>query len=484
MTSRRSFLRTATIAATGVAVGAGTSAEVAAQYAANPRVRRNINSLDPAGPEVTALRAGVEAMKALNPAAGLPTNPKSWGYQRGIHRYPPPPPNPLPIAWNTCTHHGVPGPGFVSWHRAYLHYFERICRSVSGYADFTLPYWNYDLPGQAGLPVPFHDSSPTSNALYHANRFLAENDTLDSWAIGEQSAIGIADFSGFQAAVEEAHDNTHVGIGGDMGSVRTSPLDPIFYLHHCNIDRCWRHWQIQHLDGADPSPPPVWWTSSWTFFDESGTQVAMTGQQAEHTPNLGYVYDDEPVVLRVHPTIFPWQPKLLDICRRYPQLCQPLEWPPVPPRPWPFALRGARPVILPFQLPAAQVEAFWSTKRTMATPVTRGMLVMDLILNWQQGSPLIAIEARPAGSPADSGWRRAGTVSSFSRGGERDTVQVDVTQVFDRLDRRTSRTALEWRVRFTSGQLTADGREKPLGDLQAQAQVIGAKLSIPESKRR
>ncbi|MER7753289.1 tyrosinase family protein [Kitasatospora sp. NPDC097643] len=37
------------------------------------------------------------------------------------------------------------------------------------------------------------------------------------------------------------HNQVHVWIGGDMGPA-TSPNDPLFYLHHCNVDRIWQGW--------------------------------------------------------------------------------------------------------------------------------------------------------------------------------------------------------------------------------------------------
>src|SRR3712207_7159774 len=34
-------------------------------------------------------------------------------------------------------------PIFLPWHRAYLGYFEQICRELSGYPRFALPYWDW-----------------------------------------------------------------------------------------------------------------------------------------------------------------------------------------------------------------------------------------------------------------------------------------------------------------------------------------------------
>ena len=483
MTTRRSFLHTVALTAVGVAT---TPAWAADRFSARPqplRIRRNFNSLNPNGPEVAALRAGIIAMRSLDPATGLPTSKKSWGYQRGIHKYSLPYPSPLPTAWNTCTHHGSPGPAFLSWHRAYLYYFERICRAASGYYAFTLPYWNYDMPGQDALPPPFKNPNNTAaNALYYSPRLINDGSVVDAGSRGEQDTITEPNFDLFQEAIQGCHDLTHGAVGGHMGSVNYAALDPIFYLHHCNIDRCWRHWQISNLpNNANPSPTPSWWGTPWTFFDESSAQVTMTGQQAEHTPTLGYVYDDEPKTI-VPPIVIQLIPYIRSICQRYPILCQPLRLQSRPP--WPLSVIGPRPTALPLELPAAQTQALREIKRRTGRSSDRGLLEMQLVIEWQEGSPNLVVEARTVGTKGDTGWLRGGAAGSFARGGARDNVAVDVSRLFGVIDDATSRHGLEWRVRFTSGRIGADRREVPLGDTKAQARVWGAKLTIPAKSQR
>lgn len=41
------------------------------------------------------------------------------------------------------------------------------------------------------------------------------------------------------------HNTVHVWVGGDM-LLSTSPNDPTFFLHHCNVDRIWAAWQQKH----------------------------------------------------------------------------------------------------------------------------------------------------------------------------------------------------------------------------------------------
>jgi tyrosinase len=40
--------------------------------------------------------------------------------------------------------------------------------------------------------------------------------------------------------------------GGSMGRVPTAAFDPVFWAHHCNIDRIWAIWQTTHADKMPP----------------------------------------------------------------------------------------------------------------------------------------------------------------------------------------------------------------------------------------
>ena len=51
--------------------------------------------------------------------------------------------------------------------------------------------------------------------------------------------------SAFREGVEGMHDGVHAWVGGDMRT-GTSPNDPLFWLHHANIDRIWGGWQTRH----------------------------------------------------------------------------------------------------------------------------------------------------------------------------------------------------------------------------------------------
>jgi len=49
-------------------------------------------------------------------------------------------------------------------------------------------------------------------------------------------------------------NRVHVWVGGSMLPM-SSPNDPIFMLHHCNVDRIWAKWQLPaHVRGPVSGP--------------------------------------------------------------------------------------------------------------------------------------------------------------------------------------------------------------------------------------
>jgi hypothetical protein len=54
------------------------------------------------------------------------------------------------------------------------------------------------------------------------------------------------EYSGYREDIEATHAILHLAIGGDMQSPAESPNDPVFYLHHANVDRLWWKWQLAY----------------------------------------------------------------------------------------------------------------------------------------------------------------------------------------------------------------------------------------------
>ncbi|MCG8466778.1 MAG: tyrosinase family protein [Gemmatimonadetes bacterium] len=270
-------------------------------------MRRNIDDLN--ATEIATLRAGIAAMKA-RPIS----DPTSWEYQAAIHGHSSGASQP---AWNSCQHGSF---FFLSWHRMYLHFFERILRDASGDPNFALPYWDYtDLtnPNARQLPDEFLTPADAStNPLFTSNRRAVINagGSIAASAVSFADAYDLTVFSstngastfggqevgapihaGFPHSEFEStpHDDVHVQVGGGMGSFEEAALDPIFWLHHANIDRLWEGW-LQGPGRSNPSSG-LWLTQMFTFFDENGNQVPMSGADIVNTAqDLSYTYDALP----------------------------------------------------------------------------------------------------------------------------------------------------------------------------------------------
>jgi len=256
------------------------------------------------------------------------TSPLSWTFQWYTHFIPTPKPATLTTVfgaspspqrslanemWNTCqSHMGQPEDYFLPWHRMYVLFFESIIRAVLADDSFTLPYWNYSVSGAAHgvLPVAFHSASdPILKSLFLANRNSGVNSGvpidkgqpgilgLDSLAQTTYSPSGPK--PGFCSDLDsKLHGAVHVSVGNssNMGSIPSAAGDPIFWMHHCNIDRLWASWN----KGGNPNPKgSTFLSKTFVFADHTGKRVvAKIGDFLDIAP-LHYTYDRfEPVPAR------------------------------------------------------------------------------------------------------------------------------------------------------------------------------------------
>ncbi|HWK89572.1 MAG TPA: tyrosinase family protein [Longimicrobium sp.] len=273
----------------------GIEAEILAEVDAfGIHQRQNIYCMKDTHPDLVAYRNGVSVMKS-RPAS----DPTSWEAQRGIHWTTAPI---LPIV-NQCQHGTL---FFLSWHRMYIYWFERIVRAAAGAPSFALPYWGYSPTGQRDLPAPFRLPASPLNPLYTASRNASVNagTPLSASAVDAGAALPLIPFTSFQTSLEGTpHGQVHVAVGGWMGSVSTAALDPIFYLHHANIDRLWEVWLAMGGGRANPTTAP-WTTQLFSFYDELGNTVQMTGAQIVNTvQQLCYRYINCKVVATAEPTL-------------------------------------------------------------------------------------------------------------------------------------------------------------------------------------
>jgi tyrosinase len=309
--------------------------------------RRNVWELgsDWADPVLWYAR-GVKAMQA-RPLA----DPTGWRFYGAIHGMDPqlwqqlgqlsaddtmPAQSLAQTYWNQCQHGTW---YFLPWHRGYLIAFESVVRDavikLGGPSDWALPYWNYFKPGQHRLPPAFATADwpdgQGDNPLFVAQRYGPNNDgtvvlpmeMLNLSALADRRFAGAgnggsAGFGGVatgfshggqvHGGVEtQPHDYVHGLVGGSdtasnlpglMSDPDTAALDPIFWLHHANIDRLWEVWRRGESTHTDPQ------SSSWVNGAEGNGQRAFSlplpdGSRWTYTPGqmstlsaLSYTYDD------------------------------------------------------------------------------------------------------------------------------------------------------------------------------------------------
>jgi len=298
--TRRVFLRVSAKTVASATILGSPLLRPQSAFAVPVRLRRDVGNLSANSSVIKSYAKAVKAMKAL------PTSdPRSWAYQAAIHGTMASPPM---TAWNTCEHGTL---YFWSWHRMYLHYFERIVRKMSGNPKWALPYWNYESASERELPAPFRDPA---SPLYEAMRGSGWNSgasSLPAWAVDTSAGMGILDYALASGSLEGTpHGAVHVMIGGLMGSVPTAARDPIFWLHHSNIDRLWNLWLAQGGGRSNPLSDVAWKTNKYTFFDENRNQVQLTGCDVLRAAlQLHYRYEGEPAQVnqycfRLPPWIF------------------------------------------------------------------------------------------------------------------------------------------------------------------------------------
>jgi len=199
---------------------------------------------------------------------------------------------------------------FLPWHRSYLYQFEKCLRKQIR-DSFRLPYWDWTL--DQNIPIELQDSqllkalniSRSASTLaipgkagalntkqWWESAFIEVSKTADYDTIG-----GDADSSGLLES--PYHNMVHVGVGGDMGRVPVAARDPVFWLHHCNIDRLWSLWMDRIIDSGNtrrlfPSTEvAAWLNHSFPnhFVTSNGALESATVKSSLFTEELGYNYE-------------------------------------------------------------------------------------------------------------------------------------------------------------------------------------------------
>ena len=307
--SRRSFVAASALGAAWDAIPFSTWIDQQA-WAQGTRVRYNAYST-----QGKAMLQKYESAvtRMMNGSLYPEQNPLSWTFQWYTHWVKEPPgmtselnriyPQPnapyrslAQAMWETCQAHGGENEDFfLPWHRMFVYYFELIVRQISYEPSFTLPYWNYSNPAQAAIPPEF---AVTTSSLYRSSRNPGVNtgstipanlvalSALTDKTYSQNGASG-----GFCADLDFGlHGNVHVWVGNNqgMGAVPWAANDPIFWMHHANIDRLWASWNKGNCKNPNYA---AWLNQQFVFSDISGNKVVATVKNFNDIAQLGYTYD-------------------------------------------------------------------------------------------------------------------------------------------------------------------------------------------------
>ncbi len=250
--------------------------------------------------------------------------------------------------WNQCPHYGQNSANFLPWHRAYIFHFEQILREHTGENDFSLPYWDYGPKANRKFPkilgVEHLDGNPDNKADENINPlFMKERDFYLTYYehpripnmplleltdavvdtslpmatdvfFGETEDTGLGgdisdDDPSTRGLLEShPHDNIHRVVGGiipggatikdkdgksvdasgAMATPDTAAFDPIFLLHHTNIDRLWAEWSCMPGKQWGKIPPASWFQNEprTTYFDHRELGLRFKYEDPNCTPLL------------------------------------------------------------------------------------------------------------------------------------------------------------------------------------------------------
>ncbi|KXH55860.1 hypothetical protein CSAL01_08222 [Colletotrichum salicis] len=168
---------------------------------------------------------------------------------------------------------------FFPWHRWYMTVQEKLLRDDCGYTR-PMPYWD-EQAEQAVLPLEnasilnasatagFGSTSLDANGCVVDGPYTNVRLTLDTElnrvdpvCLGRDfkqkeydqvaqkitdACMALEDYVNLNNCLgASTHTGGHYAIGGTMDEPSLSPGDPLFFLHHTNLDRLWWQWQAQN----------------------------------------------------------------------------------------------------------------------------------------------------------------------------------------------------------------------------------------------
>lgn len=151
---------------------------------------------------------------------------------------------------------------FLPWHRVFLYQLEQQLQKL--YPNIAIPYWDWSKTEDQGIPDWLNQLQLTVNVMeahdgaimpvpVPVHRTPLSQDQLAQSVSPLNAVLKLTTYLDFATDLENIHNDVHTWVGGTMGQIPTAAADPLFWMHHANVDRIWWQWQ-QSTQGKGQNP--------------------------------------------------------------------------------------------------------------------------------------------------------------------------------------------------------------------------------------
>jgi len=226
----------------------------------SPVVRREIRKM----PKADQTRWAMAMKKLMENKSGPQTS--EFFRIAGYHGWP-----------NDFCQHGQES--FPAWHRGYMCDLEQALikadKALGNDGNIGLPYWDWtvsevngevmpkivrehfaDIPSELITPDQAGELATSGYTRIRSDRALkaeleranVASQVREALSVSEHWAFASSRFNRQGFSLESPHNSIHMCCGFPMTSLRYAAFHPIFYLHHCNVDRIYE----KHLELETP----------------------------------------------------------------------------------------------------------------------------------------------------------------------------------------------------------------------------------------
>ena len=171
----------------------------------------------------------------------------------------------------------------LPWHRIFLLQLEQAIRVL--HPDVSIPYWDWTKSSEQSIPSWLASILPTvvtPTRTLTVVRAPGASSALATIASNVPTVMAATTFGSFAPPMNGIHGAVHIWVGGTMSDPSTAAADPIFWMHHANLDRLWWQW-YNSPQGNHQNPPLV-------GMDAVMDPWAYTEPDTRDITALGYTY--------------------------------------------------------------------------------------------------------------------------------------------------------------------------------------------------